>query len=392
MSADEQNDDGGFSETSTQSWFPRLREAAGGILTGVVLVGASAVLLFWNEGRAVKSADALHEGAAQIVAAQADVVDPKLEGKLVHVSGPVRIVAPPRAPEIDLSVQGLRLERKVEMYQWRENKSVTSEKKLGGSEETVTHYSYERVWSEAPLASEGFRQPQGHANPPFPLRSLNLHATAKVGTRDVPAGSLSGLGHAQPIALEARQAAQIGTRLGQHATLIDGGVMLGADAARPQVGDLRIHYALARVETASIAAQQKGSQLVPFVAGNGRTVFLAREGTVPAAEMFQSALEANANLTWMLRAIGVVLSIGGFHLMLRLARVLADVVPIFGSVVGFGTNIIAALLGVSFSALVAGLAWIFHRPLIGAGLLALAGLCLVLVWRQTRARAAVQTA
>ncbi len=43
-----------FNEVSRQSWFSRLGDAVKGIVFGVVLVGLSLAVLFWNEGRAVK--------------------------------------------------------------------------------------------------------------------------------------------------------------------------------------------------------------------------------------------------------------------------------------------------------------------------------------------------
>ena len=40
----------------------------------------------WNEGRAVRTAESLEEGAGAVVSVPADAVDPGNEGKLVHVS------------------------------------------------------------------------------------------------------------------------------------------------------------------------------------------------------------------------------------------------------------------------------------------------------------------
>ena len=76
-----------FTETTSTSWFGRLRHSVGGVVIGLVLIVGMVVLLFWNEGRAVTTARSLAEGAGAVVSVGADAVDAANEGKLVHVSG-----------------------------------------------------------------------------------------------------------------------------------------------------------------------------------------------------------------------------------------------------------------------------------------------------------------
>ena len=373
-----------FSETTSKSWLQRLREALSGILTGLFFLLASTVLLFWNEGRAVMTANALHEGAGQVVEANVQTLDRALEGKLVHVSGPLRITTSPRDADLEVSAAALRLDRKVEMYQWRENKTSKTQKTLGGGEETVTTYAYERVWSDAEHKSDGFRGPQGHANPAFPLKSKSFAGTARLGVYDIGAERASGIGTSAPLALDDKQAAMIGARLRQPANIVDGAVVVSRDPSRPQIGDLRISYSVAKADQASIVAAQKGQELVPFMASNGRAIFLSREGLVAAPAMFENALQGNALVTWLLRLGGLLLAIVGFQLILRIASVIADVVPFFGNIVAAGTGLVATLLGACLATLVAGMAWIYYRPLVGLGLLVIAAAAIALVWRKTR--------
>jgi len=60
--------------------------------------------------------------------------------------------------------------------------------------------------------------------------------------------------------------------------------------------------------------------------------------------------------------------------------VLADVVPLFGTIVGAGTGIIAFLITIVISFFVISVAWIFYRPLIGIPLIlvAVAGLAFLI--------------
>ena len=75
-------------ETTTESWGSRLGGSIKGVAIGGALFIAGIPLLFWNEGRAVKTAKALEEGASVCVKLpNADTVDATMDGKLVHVTG-----------------------------------------------------------------------------------------------------------------------------------------------------------------------------------------------------------------------------------------------------------------------------------------------------------------
>ena len=76
-----------FSETTSTSWFTRIKNALSGIVVGILLVIASVGFLFWNEGRAVKTATALAEGAGLVQTVDPNSMPSEMTGKLVHFSG-----------------------------------------------------------------------------------------------------------------------------------------------------------------------------------------------------------------------------------------------------------------------------------------------------------------
>src|SRR4051812_2293804 len=172
-----------FTEVSTKSWGSRLVESIKGVLFGLVLILGSGVGLFWNEGRAVQTQRSLTEGAGVVIDIDSARVDPVNEGKLVHVSGDMRAPAPVVDPDFGVSANGLRLVRSVEMFQWKEDKKTETRKNLGGSEETVTTYTYTKEWATNRIDSRDFRQQDGHVNPP-----LRYQASA-VLARDVSLGA-----------------------------------------------------------------------------------------------------------------------------------------------------------------------------------------------------------
>ncbi|MBQ4635076.1 MAG: TMEM43 family protein [Akkermansia sp.] len=149
-------------ETITTSWFSRLGNSIKGILVGIVLFIAGIILLFWNEGRAVKQAKALEAAQEKCVEISADKIDPANEGQVVHATGVAKTTDELADPLFNIRKNGIQLERRVEYYQWVEHKEETTKKKLGGGEETVINYTYSQEWVDTPVKSEEFH-PQERA-------------------------------------------------------------------------------------------------------------------------------------------------------------------------------------------------------------------------------------
>lgn len=385
LASAEAANEGSFTETTTRSWGSRLGGAVTGIMIGLVLIPVACWLLFWNEGRAVATARALSEGAGSVVSVAADRPDPARERRLVHVTGPLSVAATLTDGDTGVSVQGAAvLSRQVEMFQWRESSSSSTSTNLGGSQTTQTTYSYTRVWSESAINSGQFRQPGGHANPAMPLASRSLAA---------PEASLGGFRLAEPQLrmLSATDAVAPGEAMirpvaGRRTQLVGQSIFVGNDPNNPVVGDLRITYRAARPASVSIVAQQQGEGFTAYTTGNGQTLQLVTAGSKTAAEMIQAAEAENAVLTWILRAVGVVLVFVGFSLIFAPIRVLADVVPIFGSIVGFGTGLIAGVLTLVVAPLVIAVAWFAHRPITAAIILAIGAALAFGLSRLRRAR------
>jgi len=365
-----------FTETTSQSWFSRLGGALGGMLFGLALLPIGAALLFWNEGRAVQTARSLTEGAGMVRAVPAERADPANEGRLVHVSGALRIATPPRDAELNLTPPGstLRLVRKVEMFQWQEETQSETRNRLGGGTETVTTYRYNRAWVEGRVDSSRFRQPDGHQNPE------PRHASRVFTADGVMLGGFR-LAQAQFGGVSAEEALPAPSGTGNT-------LFLGVDAASPRPGDLRITWLAARPEALSVIAAQVGDGFGPFATRAGDRLFMLEPGPVPAAAMFRAAEEGNAVLTWILRAVGTLAILVGWMMLLNPMKVLADVIPFLGTVVGFGTGLVAGLLTIVVAPLVIGMAWLFYRPLIGFAMLALTALGVFGLTRLRRPRKA----
>ena len=73
-----------YEVVSEQSWGQRLGGSIKGIFSGILIGAAGVVLLFWGEGRAVKRAQLLDQGASTVVSVDAAAPSPAHEGDLVH--------------------------------------------------------------------------------------------------------------------------------------------------------------------------------------------------------------------------------------------------------------------------------------------------------------------
>jgi hypothetical protein len=391
---------------TNQSWFSRLGKALGGMLTGVVLVFGSAGVLVWNENRAVQTERSLSEGAGAVISLDENGYAPppypddlNSRDMLVHVTGRLEVpnrmylrdnfTLPKAVPE-----NATRLQRVVEMYQWKESSKSETRNKLGGGTETVTTYSYAMGWSETEHSSGSFAEPTGHQNPPMPFRSESYSEDRYLVVGEsgwfVAADKVAMIGTEAAVQLTEEDATDLAGWLNgtTPVKLSQNALYVGFNPSRPQIGDLRISYRVAQADSASVVAMDKSPDLVPFTTSNGREIYLIAEGKVSAADMFAKAQADNATLTWLWRAGGVFAMFVGFGMVFGLLGVIADVIPVLGSVVRFGTGLIAFGLTLILAPLVIGLAWIAVRPVLAFGLIG-AGLALggFTIWRARRSKA-----
>lgn len=368
-----------FTTTTRTGWGSRLKSAFGGIIFGFLLLAVGAILLFTNEGRSVKRYKDLKEGAGAVVTVDSASVDPANEGKLVHTTGTAVVNSPVSDPLFGISEKAVKLDRNAEMYQWVEKSSSRTEKKVGGSTETTTTYSYEKAWQNRVVDSSGFKKPEGRTNPTtmqYPSES-RVSDDVDLGAFQLPGFLVSQIGGGEPYALESLENASEEVRA--EGKLHQSGVYFGKDPAAPEVGDIRVNFTIVRPGEVSLVAKQQGQTFASYTTSRGGKLDLLSTGIKSADEMFTAAEKANKMLTWGLRIGGFVLLLIGFNLLFKPLSVLADVLPIAGNIVGAGTGLIAFLLAALVWTLVVAVAWIFYRPLLGIALLVVTVACFVLI-------------
>ncbi len=383
-------------EVRTMGWGGRLGRSVKGVLVGGILFIASFPLLWWNEGNAVRTMKGLAEGAQSVVSVGADKVDGANEKKLVHFTGEAT-TAEELVDDVFGAAQAraIRLDRKAEIYQWKEDENSETKKTIGGGERTEVTYEYQKVWSDGPIDSSRFHRdaakyrelnPVNSGSIPHPSRSWSA-AKVTLGAFTLPSSLLDGLKE-EPLDWKgdvpvsaAPQAPKV------HA----GGLYFGANPSDPQIGDVRVTWRVVMPQAASVLGVQTGETVSAYATSTGTSIFDLRAGTMTAAQMFQAAEAEAKMLTWILRLVGWLCMLIGLALVFEPLGVVFDVLPFLGSLTRLGTGLFAGLFSLVLSLLTISLAWVFYRPLIGVPLLA-AAVCL-LIWMKMLAakRAAIRS-
>lgn len=354
------------------SWFSRIGSSIRGVFIGIVLIIAGVILLFWNEGRAVKTSQSLKEGAASVISISPDSIDPASEGRLVHFTGEAKTPSVLIDSEFGAGGPALKLKRTVEVYQWVQSAESKTVEKLGGSTETTTTYTYKREWRDEIIDSSEFQESPGHTNPTSKLFENEewLAENVSVGAFTIPEDMIRSLSGYQPLPVTDEMLSNLSYDIQENTEIISGILYYRTeDPANPQIGDTRISFEIIPTQTISVIAGQKGSSLAPFSTSKGRTISFIQTGEASADQMFEGAIEGNKVMTWVLRILGIILLFAGFRSVFGLLPILASVVPPVGRLLGAGMSFVSSILALVVGLIVISVAWIIARPIIGIGLL-----------------------
>ena len=386
--------------TTQTGWLQRIVKSVGGVFVGLILIVVMVGVLFWNEGRAVTTARSLAEGSGMVVSVPDATLDPANEGKLVHVTATAVVEGVRTDPAFGISAPGIRLQRTVEMFQWAEDSKSETRKTLGGGEETVTTYSYSKDWSPRQIDSSSFQKPAGHENPEMQIGPEGFQAPeAAFGGYILRDNILSQVSDGQALPVTDTDKPAIEGALGDNHLPISiafGKLVLSDTPKAPVVGDLRISYVRIPAGPLSIVAKQSEGSFAPYQTQAGDALQLVEAGTVPADQMFAHALTANTIITWCVRVGGLLLLFIAFALVFAPLSVLADIIPVVGTLVGLGTGLIAFVCAITLGSLTIALAWFFYRPLLSLIILVVGGGIafggIMLLRRRAKAKSAVAAA
>ena len=372
-----------YTTTSHRSYGSKLGDSISGVFVGIVLFLLSFVVLFKNEGCAVRRAKTLAEGEKAVLPVRADTVDPANNGKLVHFTGHTVCSGVMADPVFPVAITNeLRLVREVEMYQWTESSKTEKRQKLGGGEDTVTTYTYKKSWEKIPIDSSRFAKSDGHENPgSFPYENTYVNArSVTVGAFTIPSSVACDIGEGTPLPIPGTNApaGMLKEQCGYYLPVEPRAVI-----GEPQVGDVRISFEHVLPTDASFVAKQIDKSIGSYLTKHG-PLLLVENGTVDANGMFHSARRENEINTWWWRMAGFILMLVGLNMILRPLSALASVLPILGTIVSVGAGIISLVIALICSLVTIALAWLFYRPLVGIPLLVVAIALAVVLGRKLK--------
>ena len=162
-----------FQEISTTGYGTRVGNSFKAIGGGLILFCLATALLWWNEGRAVKTEKMLDEaGNAYVEMENPDKQDASLNGQLICGTAMATTEDSLSDVQFGIGAKAISLRRTVEYYQWVEHSEESSEDKLGGKQETTTTYTYSREWTDRPVESAKFKDP-AYQNKNFVLTTID---------------------------------------------------------------------------------------------------------------------------------------------------------------------------------------------------------------------------
>jgi len=440
-----------YQEVTTTGYGTRVGNSFKAIGSGFLMFILGTALLWWNEGRAVKTEKMLDEaGNAYVEMENPNKKDASLDGELICGSAMATTEDSLSDAQFGIGAKAIALRRSVEYYQWVEHEQTKREDKLGGKEVTTTTYTYSKQWVSSPVQSSQFHDPayqnkntvfttiddaeQYAENVSFGAYKLPESLIHRISSREAMDltiaedllkqfdkstqaayerfyGVQKSIQQAsQPVQQPAQQSAipdsirallpdSVKAKLDSLQAVNDsinkqmanaenkkdlayihqaGNVLyFGRVPGAPEVGDVRVTFEKVVPAKVTVMAVVDGDTFKPYKAKNGKRFQTLVMGKKSGDEIIDAEKEANNMILWALRIIGIMIVIGGLKGIFGFLETILKVVPFVANIFGWGVGIVCTVIGIVWSLIVIALAWLFYRPLLGIGLLVLAGF---LVW------------
>ena len=294
---------------------------------GIILLLVGAAWLVGNEIRTFKTAKTIRAAATWVEMTDPDVLDPSLEGKLIHATDTVTTPDILSDPDFDFSCNAIILRRRVEYYQIIETCNHYNE-----DGDSYYEYDYNREWVDKPVNSKDFYETELQ-NKNFTLMTFDpwksYASEVRFGAYKLPAELYTQLEddfgdkrlRLVPVTslkpeilqrLNEETCRAIGVR-GDFVCLDDRGrIFLGVDPLNPQIGDVRIWYEGFLPVVCTVMAQVQNDSLTLFKPKGGKTFgeFCLGEHTAESFLTYQ--IKDNNAVAWGLRIWALLhLLIGG---------------------------------------------------------------------------------
>ena len=426
-----------YQEVTTTGYGTRVGNSFKAIGSGILLFIVGTCVLWWNEGRAVKTEKMLDEaGSAYVEMENPSKKDASLEGELICGTALATTEDSLSDQQFGIGAKAISLRRSVEYYQWVEHAEEKKEDKLGGKEVTTTTYTYSKEWVSRPIESGQFKDPayqnknmvlttvedaeQYAENVSWGAYKLNESLIHSISSREgldlaiaedllkqmdksaqtayerfygvkkqpveqpVETVVLSDSAKAVADSLKAvndsiNEAMAKAENKKDFEYIHQAGNVLyyGRVPGSPEVGDVRVTFEKVVPAKVTVMAVVDGDSFKPFKAKNGKRFQTLVMGKKSGDEIIEAEKEANNMWTWALRILGVLLVIGGLKGIFGFIETILKVVPFIAGIFGWGVGVVCTIVGIVWSLIIIAIAWLFYRPILAICLLAIAAF---LIW------------
>ena len=401
-----------YTETTTTSYGGRIWNSIKGVGLGFTLIVSATVLLWWNEGESLHTAQDIAEvsNAAIHVESMGKLAP---SGQLIHGCGTAVTGDTLEDSDFGIALNALCIERKVSYYQWTEKKHTETKEKANGSKEEITTYTYHKEWKDNPVNSSNFHD-SNYRYSNFTLANLTfndlegypLHVS--LGAYKLPRGFFKEIASkakesTEPFEINLQVVESINQTVsntqGTSATVSTNPndpyqwvhvsnreIYIGQDASNPAVGDISIEFTAKEPSVAiSVVAVAKGDSLSDYRTKNKNNRHYITQGTKSLDEMMENAESDNNLNTWIRRLIGLVLVFFGFKGILDILVSIFAIVPIVKNLVSAGVNVLCGVLAIVYTLIIVVVAWIFYRTLLlGAILAGVFGAVVYWLWSKSK--------
>ena len=426
-----------FTETTTMGYGTRVGNSFKAIGSGILLFVIGTALLWWNEGRAVKTEKMLDEAGSKYVEMEnPNKKDASLDGELICGTAMATTEDSLSDAQFGIGAKAIALRRYVEYYQWVEHAEEKTE---------------DKQWVSSPIQSSEFHDPayqnknmvlttvddaeQYAENVSFGAYQLNESLIHSISSREamnlaiaedllkqfdkstqaayerfygvqksisakqqpttqqpaqspvIPDSIRALLSDSAKAVLDSIQAVNdsINRQMEnaenkkdlEYIHVANNILYFGRVPGSPEVGDVRVTFEKVVPAKVTVMAVVDGDSFKPFKAKNGKRFQTLVMGKKSGDEIIEAEKEANNMLLWFFRIIGIVMVIGGLKGIFGFIEAILKVVPFIAGIFGWGIGVICTVIGIAWSLIVIAIAWLFYRPLLGISLLVLAGF---LIW------------
>lgn len=335
-----------------------------GFLGGFILVIAGIMLLWFNEGRTVKTQSAINEALKSYKDVTSKKIDESNEGKLIATTGKIDLgdSSVLTDSKFKISINAAKLQRVVEIYEWEESCETDED-----DNKTCT---YEKVWSDKIIDSSEFTK-TGYDNPSIiKLDSEVVEGTnIKVGVFSLNERLLDNLSYNKDITNQ-KLSEQYKEEIDGYK--IDGNYLVNSEKIDdPQIGDIRVSFKYASDGEVSLLGVQSEGTLKAFTGKKGKSILILKRGSFTGRELLEDMTSSNKTIKWFLRILGTVIIISGIGSLFSPLQLLTNKVPVLSSIVNMSSNLVSFIIGLSISLIVVAIAWFRYRPVLSIILLAL---------------------